>query len=233
MRVIALLAALLLVTGCSRQKSGGFKLKSDADSVAYIIGMNVGEKLLRTDSMINIDAVCQGIRDYAKDRTRLTEEEARTYYLRHINFILPERAQGYEEEFLAEFARTNRSYARTRSGVTYAVESVGNQELVPQANRDTVVFRMVIRGMDDTERYSSYANNDTLRRMMGDMADGVQESMKLIGKGGKITAWMPSKRAFGAEGNDSLNVKPNETLFFEIELLDVDKFSTRRSRRNN
>ncbi|HBX90891.1 MAG TPA: peptidylprolyl isomerase, partial [Alistipes sp.] len=40
------------------------------------------------------------------------------YYLRYMNHTLPERARAYEEEFLAEVARTNRSFARTASGVT-------------------------------------------------------------------------------------------------------------------
>ncbi len=229
----AIIVAMLSIVGCSKQKSGTVQLTSDTDTLAYIIGMNIGENVMHMDSTINVEALCRGIRDLFGGQTILTREEARTYYLRHVNFILPERARGYEDEFLAEFAASNRSYARTRSGVTYTVESVGDQELIPQADRDSVVMLMVVRGMENDERYSSYTAADTLHRMVGDLADGVKESLRFIGKGGQINAWIPSKEAFGADGCDSLNVKPNETLYFEIKLLEVDKFSTRRSRRNN
>ena len=35
----------LLAGACSRKSGGGVKLKADTDSVAYIIGMNVGMNL--------------------------------------------------------------------------------------------------------------------------------------------------------------------------------------------
>ena len=54
---------------------------------------------------------------------------------------------------------------------------------------------------------------------------------KLIGKGGKINAWMPSSAAYGAEGDKTLGVAPNATLYYEIELVDVDKYANRSRRR--
>ena len=41
----ALTAMALLAGACSRKSGGGVKLKADTDSVAYIIGMNVGMNL--------------------------------------------------------------------------------------------------------------------------------------------------------------------------------------------
>ena len=43
----ALTAMALLAGACSRKSGGGVKLKADTDSVAYIIGMNVGMNLLK------------------------------------------------------------------------------------------------------------------------------------------------------------------------------------------
>ncbi len=59
----ALTAMALLAGACSRKSGGGVKLKADTDSVAYIIGMNVGMNLLKMDSTLNVNAVCEGIRD--------------------------------------------------------------------------------------------------------------------------------------------------------------------------
>ncbi|MDE6865650.1 MAG: FKBP-type peptidyl-prolyl cis-trans isomerase N-terminal domain-containing protein, partial [Alistipes sp.] len=113
-----LLVVLLLVSvaACSRKGGGSVKLRTDVDSVAYILGMNIGTNLMRMDSTLNIEAVCRGIRDAAAGDTRLTMAEAQAYYLRYMNWILPEKALAYEEQFLADIAKSNRSYARTKTG---------------------------------------------------------------------------------------------------------------------
>ena len=151
-----LLAALTLLAGaCSKRSGGKAKMASDTDSVAYILGMNMGLTLQRMDSTLNVEALCAGIRDACGGAARLTMEQARAYYLRYMNHTLPERARAYEEEFLAEVARTNRSFARTASGVTYRVAEVGDQELLPERDGDSLVLRWTISTADGAVRYSS------------------------------------------------------------------------------
>ena len=132
--------ALLLAGACSKKTGGSVKLAKDTDSVAYVIGMNVGLNLQRMDSTINVEAVCEGIRDVFREKTRLSGEEARTFYLGYVNYMLPEKAREYEERFLEDIAKSNRSYARTGSGVTYTVTAVGDQERIPATDRDSVAF---------------------------------------------------------------------------------------------
>ncbi|MDE7123265.1 MAG: FKBP-type peptidyl-prolyl cis-trans isomerase [Alistipes sp.] len=226
--IASALAAALVAGGCSGRGGGKAKMASDTDSVAYILGMNMGITLQRMDSTLNVEAVCAGMRDAFGGKTQLTIDQAKAYYLRYMNHTLPERARAHEEEFLAEVARTNRSYARTASGVTYRVAEVGDQELLPERNTDSVVLRWVIRTADGTVRYSSYERGDTLRTTLGDLLPGVRESVKLIGKGGRIEAWLPAAQAYGAEGDAKLGIGPNATLRCEIELLGVDRNTARR-----
>lgn len=223
--------ALLLAGACSKKTGGSLKLAKDTDSVAYVIGMNVGLNLQRMDSTINVEAVCEGIRDVFREKTRLSGEEARTFYLGYVNYMLPEKAREYEERFLEDIAKSNRSYARTSSGVTYTVAAVGDQDQVPASDRDSVALRWVIRTADGSQIASSYEKGDTVRSLLRDLRKGVQESVKLIGKGGRINAWMPSSAAYGAEGDKTLGVAPNATLYYEIELVDVDKYANRSRRR--
>ena len=132
---IAALLLAVVVSACSKKGGGNVKLRNDTDSVAYVIGMNIGMNLHAMDSTINAAAVCDGIRDALAGQTKLTTEEARNYYLRYMNYTLPEKARAYEEQFLADIAKSNRSYARTTSGVTYTVAEVGDQNLVPTSDR--------------------------------------------------------------------------------------------------
>ena len=203
--------ALLLAGACSKKTGGSLKLAKDTDSVAYVIGMNVGLNLQRMDSTINVEAVCEGIRDVFREKTRLSGEEARTFYLGYV--------------------KSNRSYARTGSGVTYTVTAVGDQERIPATDRDSVALRCVIRTADGRQLYSSYERGDTLRDALGSLRRGVRESVKLIGRGGRIEAWIPAAAAYGAEGDKTLGIGPNATLFYEIELVGVDKYAEW-SRRN-
>ncbi len=152
----ALTAMALLAGACSRKSGGGVKLNADTDSVAYIIGMNVGMNLLKMDSMLNVNAVCEDIRDVFRAGASLSAGRCEVYYLRYMNYVLPEKARAYEEQFLADFAKSNRSYARTPSGVTYAVEVLGDQEQIPVSDRDSVALRYIIRTADGADVYSSY-----------------------------------------------------------------------------
>ncbi|MDE5578907.1 MAG: FKBP-type peptidyl-prolyl cis-trans isomerase [Alistipes sp.] len=227
-RALLLLAFGAMIAACSKNRAGGVKLRVDTDSVAYVLGMNIGLNLQRMDSTINADAVCEGIRDAMRGSTKLTLSEAETYYLRYMNYALPEKARAYEERFLADIAKSNRAYARTTSGVTYTVAEVGDQNRIPNSDRDTVAIRYVIKEADGREIYSSYERGDTLRSAVGDLRRGVRESLKLVGKGGRIDAWLPASTAYGAEGDAELGIGPNATLYYELELVDVVKYSTRR-----
>ena len=229
MKRLLLLVVAAAAVCCSKSTGGGsVKLKSDTDSIAYILGLNVGLNLQRMDSTMRVDALCEGIRDVFRGDTKLSMEEAETYYLRYLTYTLPEKARAYEEQFLSDIAKSNRSYARTASGVTYTVGDVGDQELLPSADRDTVVLRYVIRTSDGRTLYSSYERGDTLRCAVSALRKGVRESLKLIGKGGHIDAWLPAATAYGAEGDTELGIAPNTTLYYEMELLDVVKYANRR-----
>lgn len=230
--LLALSAVALLAGACSKKTGGGVKLKADTDSVAYILGMNVGMNLLKMDSTLNVNAVCEGIRDVFRNATKLTAADAETYYLRYMNYVLPEKSRAYEEQFLADMAKSNRSYARTPSGVTYTVEVLGDQEQIPVSDRDSIALRYIIRTADGADVFSSYERGDTLRTSLGSLGKGMKESVKLVGKGGKINAWMPSSVAYGSGGDKELGIRPNATLYYEIELVDVDKYANW-SRRNN
>lgn len=225
-------AAALLAGGCSKKSGGGgVKLKNDTDSVAYVIGMNVGANLLKMDSTLNVNALCEGIRDVFRGNEKLTAGDAETFYLSYVNYALPEKARAYEEQFLLDIVKKNRSYARTSSGVAYTVAAVGDQNQVPASERDSVALRWVIRTVDGREITSSYERGDTVRSLVRNLKRGVQESVKLIGTGGRINAWMPSAAAYGAEGDKELGIAPNATLYYEIELVDVDKYASRPRRR--
>ena len=224
-KFLSIAIILAMIAGCSNNTSNEANIQQDTDSIAYVLGMNVGLNLLKMDSTINIEAVCRGIRDVAYDQPMMTLEEAETFFLGYMNHTLPEKAIAMEEQLLIDLAKTSRDYARTRSGITYAVRTLGNQERIPTASRDSLYLRYRILSLDKQEIYSSYEQGDTIRVRLLDMKNGLQESVKLIGEGGKVEAWIPSQLAYGTEGDTTFNIAPNATLCFEIELVKLDKYA--------
>ena len=223
---LAVLALFYTGVSCS---GGGKKteLPSEQDSVAYVIGLNIGYNLQRMDSMLNVEAACQGIRDVYAGAARMTPEEAQALYLRYVNVSQPEQIQAYEDQFLEDFRQNNRTYAKTDTGLTYEVLDVGDESQTARNNQDTVSFRYTAKTVADQVVDSSYDRGDTTRMALGDLMPGLQQSMRLVGNGGRINVWIPARLAYGKEGNEQLGIKPNATLFYEIEVIDVKRFSKR------
>ena len=222
--VAAVMTVILLTASCSGgRKQSAAALRSEDDSLAYVIGMHLGRNLMQMDTTLNIDALCDGLRDaYARSpKIRFSDAEARTFYLRFVNYTQPERVKAYEEQFLSDFRRENRTYARTKSGLTYSVDVVGDETTLPRYDTDTVSIRYVARHRDGRTFHSSYEAGDTLRTALGDMREGVREAIKLTSKGGRISVWVPAELAYGAEGDRDRGIAPNETLFYQMELLDI------------
>ena len=189
---------LTLWSGCSKS-GGGVKLHTDTDSVAYVIGLNVGANLLKMDSTLNAAAVCKGIADYFAGRQSMTMEEAQTFYLRYVNYAVPEKIREQERRFLDDVT-SGQGFKSSESGLRYDV------------TRDGDLKRTIA---------SDTARGDTLRTRLDSLPAGLREGLKLLGSGGAVKLWVPAALAYGAEGDRTLGVGANETLYYEAELLDV------------
>ncbi|MBO5017316.1 MAG: peptidylprolyl isomerase [Alistipes sp.] len=220
-----ILSALLFVAcgGGEAQKQSLPTMQTSADSMSYVLGMNIGRNLIVADSMINVEMVCQGIRDVYSGEPKFTDEEARMAYMKYMNYDNYERIKAFESQFLEEIRRGDRKFVATTSGLTYKVTDVGDLRSVVRNNRDTMLVRYRMLNMAGEVVDTTYLHGDTLRIAAGDVPKGVLEATKLIGKGGHIEAWLPSPLGFGAEGCDSLGVGPNTILYYELWLVDVEK----------
>lgn len=198
-------------------------MQSSADSMSYVMGMNIGRNLMGVDSMLNVDMVAEGLRDAYKGEALLNDEEARMAFMKYMNYDNYERIKSFETQYLEEIRRNNRKFVATNSGLTYKVVELGDLKRAVRNNRDTmrICYRMLNMGGEVLD--TTYYRGDTLRIAAGAVPKGLLEATKLIGRGGHIEAWLPSALGFGAEGCDSLGVKPNTILYYELWLVDVEK----------
>lgn len=207
-----------MFAGCG---GGGGKLAGDTDSLSYVIGLNVGHNLLAMDSTLNVEAVCRAIRDVFEGEQQMTLDEARDYYLAQKTYFVHEKAQAYQERFLTDLSKRDRSYVRARNGVTYKITTLGDQSIQTMSARDTVRMAYTIR--DDAGR--TIRERDTLRAAYRDLITGLQEVVKVAGNGGKFDAWLPSKTAYDTAGNEELGIAPDQMLNYEVDIIDIDYYN--------
>ena len=218
------LAIVVLVVACNKPQATVEKplMQNSADSMSYVIGLNLGANLIGIDSLLNVEAVCAGLRDAYVAEAKLNHEEARAAYLKYLNYDIYERVDAFEKQFLADLRKEDRKFVATSTGLTYKVHTLGDMKKVVRNNRDTILVRYRALNVAGEIVDTTYLNADTLRIAVGEMPRGVIEASKLIGEGGHMEAWVPSRLAFGSAGCDSLAILPNTMLYYELWLVDIE-----------
>lgn len=222
----AIVVVLMLASvGCKQKKAEVAPplMQTSADSMSYVVGLNLGRNLMGLDSLLNIEAVCVGVRDAYLSHPKLNDEQARAAYLKYMNYDIYERTKAFETQFLADLRKQDRKFVATTTGLTYKVHTLGDMKKTIRTNRDTILMCYRVLDLAGNVVDTTYYKQDTLRVGVGTMQRGVIEASKLIGEGGHMEAWVPSTLAFGSAGCDSLNVKPNTMLYYELWLIDVEK----------
>ncbi len=228
--IAAIIVALMGVACSSNSDSTSDVIKTGLattnDSLAYIIGANIAAQLHKMDSAINYNVVCKAILEHSQSKSLMSDEEARTEYLRYLLYVEPERRRGYEEQFLADLVVNDREFTRTKSGLTYHIDVIGDEKLQPKAAKDWVELNFTISRVGGEQLYPTSDSSEeygVMKSAVDELPLGVAEGLKMIGKGGKIRAWVPSKLGYGDYGNEEYGVEPTETIFFDIELVEVEK----------
>lgn len=123
-----------------------------------------------------------------------------------------------DEDFIATFKAENPNAQTTESGLTYVIEAEGEGD--KPANDANVVVNYTGKHTDGTVFDSSEGRGPASFNLQG-VISGFREGLMLLGKGGKATLVMPSELAYGSVGTPDGSIKPNETLIFEVELIDI------------
>lgn len=213
----------MAMVACGGSSSGNKKLTDSADSLSYIIGMNIAYNIMQMDSTVRSEVVVAGLSDALRGEEKISLEDGKFYLLSYMNYDVYERVRKYENQYLEDLAAGDKDIVRTRSGLTYKVGELGNMSNTASHPRDTVAILYTVKNMSGVEVDPVSERADTLRTTLVKLNDGLAEGVKLVGQGGKITLWMPSNLAYGAAGAEDKGIKPNEMLCYEVEIVEVVK----------
>ena len=215
--------ASLLVAACGGNAKRILKLEDSADSLSYVVGMNIAYNIMQMDSTMRADAVMAGIEDVLKGTELMSFDDGRMFLLSYMNYDVYERVRKFEEQYLADLAASDNAVVRANSGLTYKVGELGDMGQMINSDRDTVAFTYRVTNMAGKEVDRAEERADTLRTQVGRLQDGLREGVKLIGQGGKITLWIPSSMAYGSQGDEQKEIEPNEMLRYELNIVEVKR----------
>jgi FKBP-type peptidyl-prolyl cis-trans isomerase FklB len=220
------IVALTFVTAVSAEEKSA--LKDPKDKVSYSIGLDIGSTLKKQSIDVNTDILAAGLKDALTGaKPKMTEEqikETMTTFSKELRdkqqtamqqATQKNAAEG--EKFLAE-NKTKPGVKTTASGLQYKVLKEGSGPSPKET--DTVVTNYRGTLINGTEFDSSYKRNEPVTFPVSGVIKGWSEALQLMKKGSKYQLFVPAALAYGPRGAGQ-DIGPNETLIFEVELLDI------------
>ena len=221
MGIRALLGFSLLALAISTWGAEQTTIKTDHEKFSYAIGYQIAESVKQQGLNVDVNALVQAIRDdLGGTPLKISLDEMRAAvvaYQQKITQELAQKNQQVGDAFLAENKKKD-GIVETASGLQYQVMEPGKGK--KPAATDTVVVHYRGYTISGNEFDSSYARGEPATFPVTSIIDGWQEALQLMQEGAKWKVFIPPTLAYGANGAPD-NIGPNETLIFEIELVEI------------
>jgi peptidyl-prolyl cis-trans isomerase A (cyclophilin A) len=128
----------------------------------------------------------------------------------------------YKQFMYDEIKKVNKKAKMTESGLVYIISQGGSKDRVVKGSKVSLHYTGTFRA-DGKKFDSSRDRNQTLDFNYIDqkMIPGFEEGIAMIGKGGKITIYIPYFKAYGKGGRPGA-IPPFSDLVFEIEMVNIE-----------
>lgn len=222
-KVFLIVAAAAAVVSTSCSSSYGGSVKTQDDSVAYALGVDVGNSLFNNvDSTLDYNLVCKGIADAFNKNTTMEEAEVQQFLQNYFTVVKPAKAAEANEKaslaFLADAAKQE-GFTTSESGLIYNVEEAGAEHKIETG--DTVELHYILSDASGKVLQSSKESGNPMKYTSTPtaMIKGFTEGVAMLGEGGKATLYLPYDLAYGENGGGSIG--PKQALKFEVEVVRV------------
>lgn len=231
--VFALIFAIATIDACSEKNveiNTNVQLKTQLDSVAYIVGTNLGSTF-KTDSLFpNPVIIAAGIQAALKGETFQIDQKTAGEVMKAFQMALGEKQKANQAKMAVEnkkigdeFLANNKKRTEvktTPSGLQYEVIKEGNGVHPTASDKVKVDYKgSTINGKVFD---SSYKRGKPAEFNLGQVIKGWIEGIQLMSVGAKYKFYIPAELAYGLRGAPP-QIGPNETFIFEVELLDISK----------
>ncbi len=231
MKCLSLVAMVLLIVSCNQNGATQKPIKTELDSVSYAIGMDVAKNVKSSFDEFDNDLFIQGFNNVL-DSTDMLLDETKAQKVVRAYFQNKQKADAAKsqedaiknkeegEKFLAE-NKTKEGVQTTESGLQYLVLKEGTGEKPTKASKVKVHYHGTL--IDGTVFDSSVDRGEPTEFGVTQVIKGWTEGLQLMKVGAKYKFFIPSDIAYGANPRPGGVIKPNSTLVFDVELLEIVK----------
>lgn len=206
------------------------KLTTFEDSASYAVGRTIGANLKadfeaqKVGDSFDRSLVVAGLGDaLGDDSTKVSKEEAQVLVDRFFEQLNDKRSTENKAEGAA-FLEENGAKAgvtTTESGLQYIVLKEG--EGASPTTEDQVRVHYTGKLLNGEVFDSSYERNQPVTFYVRSVIPGWTEALQLMKPGAEYKLFIPSDLAYGEQGNPRGGIGPNETLIFDVKLIDIVK----------
>lgn len=201
--------------------------------VSVLVGADFAYSMKKAPYEVEKKSFMKAVNDVREGKEMLTLEQANEFMRNYYTVVVPQKNKEESDKWLAKVAK-QKGVQKTASGLLYRIEAPGDMNI--KANKDEDVVKVLYTGRTregkvfDSNRWADMS--EERRKMLPESKDspiefplnrvikGWTEGMKFIGKGGRITLWIPAELAYGERGAGE-SIGPNEALCFDVELISV------------
>ncbi len=204
-------------------------LATEKEQVSYMIGMDMARSLEPVKDEIDLDALHKALKSSLAGEKLLLDEKqageireafAQKVQAQRIAKMMADAKKNLEDgqKFLAENGKKP-GVVTTASGLQYQVLTQGKGAKPTPADAVSAHYKGAL--LDGKVFDNSYDRGEPATFVLGQLVPGWQEGITLMPVGSKYRFWIPSNLAYGEQGAGPIG--PNQTLVFEVELLDIAK----------
>lgn len=221
-RLVTVVALALAVPMAAAQEP---VLESDFQKFSYAMGYRLARDLMQQGvNEIDPGALAAGVREaMAGESFRFSPEEIRAAMTAYRESVVEKRTRLAVENkdagdaFLAANAKRD-GVRELGNGVQYEILTAGSGEKPAADAKVKVHYTGTL--IDGTEFDSSRARGEPTELSIGDVIPGWKQALTEMPVGSRWMVWIPPEQAYGVRGAGAV-IGPNETLVFDIELLEV------------
>ena len=196
---------------------------TDRQKLGYALGVFFAQNISQQDIDMDVEYFLAAVSDILNNsKPKLSDEEIRTIFLKYQTLEQETRARQAAankqtgKEFL-DRNRTKEGVVELENGLQYKILRPGSGPNPEPGGEVTVHYRGTL--LDGNEFDSSYRRNEPAKLSLNRVIRGWQQALPLMKTGGLWEIYIPSELAYGATGAGTIG--PDETLIFEIELIEV------------
>lgn len=221
MLAIGVMAASCNCGGSYEQTSAVLKTKTDTASFyfGYLNGTTLAQLKMNE---INMEAFVAGINSALQKKEIKESPQMMNMYLnqyfQELSMRIAQENLEKGKKFLEENAKQE-GVDTLSDGIQYKVITKGEGAMPKETDIVKVHYKGTL--IDGTEFDSSYSRGEPTQFPLNQVIPGWTKALQAMPVGSKWIIYIPADQAYGQRGGGPIG--PNETLIFEVELLEIVK----------